>query len=100
MHILALQHDQAAEPAFLHRLSVPFDNNPAERSVRSLIIARKVSGDTRSPHGSTTRMALFSLFGSRVAQELNPFFYCLAPLSQAHPLRSTVNTSAGQSNFL
>ncbi len=59
---------------------------PAERSVRQLVIARKISGGSRSPHGSQTRMALFSLFGSWAAQGLNPLFHCLATLSQPNPL--------------
>ncbi len=29
---------------------------------------------------------LFSLFGSRAAQGLNPFFHCLAVLAQPNPL--------------
>jgi len=65
---------------------VPAHNNLAERSVRPLVIARKISGGTRSPHGSQTRMALFSLFGSWAAQGLNPFFHCLAVLTQPNPL--------------
>jgi len=65
---------------------VPADNNLAERSVRPLVIARKISGGSRSPHGSQTRMTLFSLFGSWAAQGLNPFFHCLAVLAQSNPL--------------
>lgn len=65
---------------------VPADNNLAERSVRPLVIARKISGGTRSPQGSDTRMALFSLFGTWAAQGLNPFLQCLAILSQNYPL--------------
>ena len=65
---------------------VPADNNLAERSVRPLVIARKISGGSRSPDGSQTRMTLFSLFGSWAAQGLNPFFQCLAVLAQSNPL--------------
>jgi transposase len=65
---------------------VPAHNNLAERSVRPLVIARKISGGTRSPEGSDTRMGLFSLFGSWAAQGLNPFLQCLAALSQPNPL--------------
>ena len=61
---------------------VPAENNLAERSVRPLVIARKISGGTRSPQGSDTRMGLFSLFGTWAAQGLNPFLQCLAVLSQ------------------
>ncbi len=72
---------------FVARPEVPSHNNLAERSVRPLVIARKISGGSRSPKGSDTRMALFSLFGTWAAQGLNPFFQCLAQLSQEHPLR-------------
>jgi transposase len=71
---------------FVARPEVPAHNNLAERSVRPLVIARKISGGTRSPNGSQSRMALFSLFGSWAAQGLNPFFHCLAALSQPNPL--------------
>jgi len=60
---------------------VPSDNNLAERSVRPLVIARKISGGTRSPKGSTTRMGLASLFGTWSAQGLNPFHQCLTLLT-------------------
>jgi transposase len=72
---------------FVARPEVPAHNNLAERSVRPLVIARKISGGSRSPKGSDTRMDLFSLFGSWAAQGLNPFFQCLAELSQPHSLR-------------
>ena len=71
---------------FVARPEVPADNNLAERGVRPLVIARKISGGTRSPNGSQTRMALFSLFGSWAAQGLNPFFHCLAVLAPPNPL--------------
>ena len=61
---------------------VPSDNNLAERSVRPLVIARNISGGTRSPKGSQTRMGLASLFGTWIAQGLNPFHQCLALLSR------------------
>ena len=65
---------------------VPAHNNLAERSVRPLVIARKISGGTRSPKGSETRMGLASLFGSWMAQNLNPFHHCLALLSSKSSL--------------
>jgi transposase len=71
---------------FVARPEVPAHNNLAERSVRPLVIARKISGGSRSPDGSQTRMALFSLLGSWAAQGLNPFFHCLVTLSQPSPL--------------
>lgn len=60
---------------------VPAHNNLAERSVRLLVVARKISGGTRSPKGSETRMGLASLFGTWMVQDLNPFQQCLALLS-------------------
>jgi transposase len=65
---------------------VPAENNLAERSVRPLVIARKISGGTRSPAGSDTRMGLFSLFGTWAAQRLNPFLQCFAVLSHNQSL--------------
>jgi transposase len=62
---------------------VPAHNNLAERSVRPLVVARKISGGTRSPKGSQTRMGLASLFGTWMAQHLNPFHQCLALLSSS-----------------
>src|SRR5712692_6338540 len=67
---------------------VPAHNNLAERSVRPLVVARKISGGTRSPQGSETRMGLASLFGTWMAQHLNPFHQCLATL--------TLKSSLGQ----
>jgi transposase len=49
------------------------------------VIARKISGGSRSPNGSTTRMGLASLFGTWMAQGLNPFSPCVALLTQANP---------------
>jgi hypothetical protein len=65
---------------------VPAHNNLAERSVRPLVIARKISGGTRSPKGSQTRMGLSSLFGTWLAQGLNPFHQCLALLTSQSSL--------------
>lgn len=65
---------------------VPAHNTLAERSVRPLVIARKISGGTRSPKGSQTRMGLASLFGTWIAQGLHPFSQCLALLTQPNPL--------------
>ena len=65
---------------------VPAYNNLAERSVRPLVIARKISGGTRSPRGSETRMGLASLFGTWTAQQLNPFRQCLALLTSPSSL--------------
>lgn len=52
---------------------VPSDNNQAERSLRPVVVGRKVSGGTRSPLGTETKMTLASLFGTWRAQNLNSF---------------------------
>jgi transposase len=65
---------------------VPAHNNLAERSVRPLVIARKISGGTRSAKGSHSRMGLASLFGTWTAQHLNPFRQCLALLTSPSSL--------------
>ena len=56
------------------------DNNQAERSLRPLVITRKISGGSRSPDGTQTRLALASLFATWLARGLNPFTECLALL--------------------
>jgi hypothetical protein len=68
---------------------VPSHNNLAECRVRPLVIARKISGGSRSPKGSHTRMSLASLFSIWMAQGLNPFRECLDLLSQPSPLPQT-----------
>jgi transposase len=56
--------------------TLPSDNNLAERSLRPLVIARKISGGTRSEAGSLARMALASLFATWHAQDRDPFTAC------------------------
>ena len=59
------------------------DNNLAERSIRPLVVIRKISGGSRSEEGSKTRMALASLFETWQARKQNPFDECFKLLSQA-----------------
>jgi len=66
---------------FVAIAGVPSHNNLAERSLRPLVIARKISGGSRSPKGSQTRMTLASLFATWIAQKLNPFQQCLLALT-------------------
>ncbi len=58
------------------------DNNLAERSIRPVVVVRKISGGTQSSEGSKTRMALASLFETWQARGLNPFEECVKLLRQ------------------
>jgi transposase len=62
---------------------LPADNNLAERSIRPLVIMRKISGGTRSEEGTKTRLTLASLLHTWAARNLNPFIECVAALQ--HP---------------
>ena len=61
---------------FVSHPSVPPENNAAERSLRHLVVSRKISGGTRSKQGSNSKMALASLFGAWRARGLNPLLEC------------------------
>ena len=61
---------------FVAEPEVPPDNNAAERSLRHLVVSRKVSGGTRSEPGTNSKMTLASLFGTWRAQGLNPLDAC------------------------
>jgi transposase len=68
---------------FVEEPAVPPTNNAAERSRRHLVTARKISGGTRSPAGSATKMTLASLFGTWRLQGLDPLAECRALLAQS-----------------
>lgn len=61
--------------------TVASTNNQAERDLRPSVIARKVSGGTRSPLGSDTIASLATLYRTWRARNLNPFHQCLALLA-------------------
>jgi hypothetical protein len=67
---------------FVREAGVPADNNLAERGVRGLVVARKISGGSRGTAGTATRMALASLVGTWQARGQNPFEECLTLLRQ------------------
>ena len=66
---------------FVAEPGAPPDSNAAERSLRHLVVSRKVSGGTRSARGSNSKMTLASLFGTWRAQGLNPLAACRQLLS-------------------
>ena len=61
---------------FVEHPNVPSENNAAERAIRPLVTARKVSGGTRSPKGSDTKMVLASLYGTWRLRGLDPLHEC------------------------
>ena len=64
---------------------VPSDNNAAERSVRHLVVSRKISGGTRSEKGSETKSILASLFGTWRLRQLDFYQSCLNLLTANNP---------------
>lgn len=70
-----LRHEDELFQFVLHP-HVPPDNNLAERALRSLVVQRKISGGSRSPQGSSARMALATLFETWKARQLNPLLQC------------------------
>lgn len=67
---------------FVEDPAVPPTNNAAERSLRHLVTARKISGGTRSKTGTATKMTLATLFGTWRLQGRNPLVECRALLAQ------------------
>lgn len=65
-HVLAKRIERFRPELFVFVADprVPSDNNAAERSLRPSVIARKISGGTRSEAGSATRTTLMTLFGT------------------------------------
>lgn len=66
---------------FVEHPEVPSDNNAAERAIRPCVIARKISGGTRSDTGSETRSILMSLFATWQIQGHNTLAACQAMLN-------------------
>lgn len=74
---------------YVRQAEVAATNNVAERALRPLVIARKISGGTRSAAGSQTRMALQTLFTTWAAKGQDPLQACLAMLRAQTPLPSS-----------
>lgn len=75
---------------FVRDPAVAATNNAAERSLRPLVVLRKVSGGTRSAQGSRTRMTLYSVCATARMQGKDPTMVCqqilLAPDGAPSPL--------------
>jgi hypothetical protein len=65
--------------------AVPPTDNADERALRPLVVARKVSGGTRSTQGSHTRMVLQSLVATWELRGLDPIAECIALLRDPDP---------------
>jgi hypothetical protein len=65
--------------------AVPPTNNAAERALRPLVVARKISGGTRSERGSATRMVLQSLVATWELRGLDPLAEFLTLLRAPRP---------------
>jgi transposase len=61
---------------FVEFPEVPNNNNAAERSLRQLVVMRKVSGGTRSEEGSKTVAVLMSLFSTWKRQAFDTLETC------------------------
>jgi transposase len=61
--------------------AVPPTNNAAERSLRHLVVSRKISGGTRSAQGTQTKLVLASLFTTWRLRGLDPFLTCCQMLT-------------------
>lgn len=61
---------------FVVDLAVPPTNNAAERSLRHLVVSRKISGGTRSKHGTQTKLTLAALFTTWRLRGLDPLAAC------------------------
>ena len=68
--------------------AVPSTNNAAERSVRPVVVQRKISGGTRSAQGTRTFTALATLFGTWRARGLDPLLACQKLLLEQAPAPS------------
>ena len=78
---------QAELFTFVADPAVPPTNNAAERALRPLVVARKISGGTRSAQGSATRMVLHSLAATWALRGLDPVEEFLALLRAPRPER-------------
>lgn len=64
---------------------VPSENNAAERAIRPAVVARKISGGTRSERGSKTSSILRSLFETWNLEGANTVDACREMLSRHNP---------------
>jgi hypothetical protein len=66
---------------FIEYPGMPSENNPAERAIRPMVIARKICGGTRSKRGSDTKMRLASIYQTWKLRNMDPLTSCEQMLS-------------------
>lgn len=79
---------------FVEHPQVPSENNFAERTIRPRVIARKISGGTRSEAGSLTMAILSSLFATWKLRGEEAFAACL------NMLKDSLKESLPQSAYI
>ncbi len=83
-----LRHDEELFQ-YVAQAEVAATNNLSERKLRPIAVVRHISGDTKSPAGSETRMILHSLYSSWAGRGLDPMAECLKMLGAQTPLPSS-----------
>ena len=87
--LLRLDHYTDDVLRFASDFSVPFDNNLAERDIRMVKIAQKISGGFRSTEGAKAFLALRSYLSTATKQGVN-LFDALQQLYNQNPWMPTV----------
>ncbi len=75
--------------AFLDDLTIPFDNNQAERDLRMLKVQQKVSGSFRAPGGATA-FARIRSYVSSLAKQGEALLPALEAVFAGQPLYPSV----------
>jgi len=78
---------------FVQYPEVPSENNAAERAIRPAVVARKISGGTRSAKGSKTSSVLRTLFETWAIQGRNTIDACSDMLTAAAATSQPNNSS-------
>lgn len=74
-----LRNDRDAVLAFLFHSDIPFDNNQAERDIRSMKVQQKISGSFRSEYGADNFLRVKSVF-STLKKQGKSIFHSLQKL--------------------
>lgn len=84
-HVLAKRMNSYMDElfTFVEYPGCPSENNAAERAIRPAVIARKVSGGTRSDRGSRTKSILMSVFGTWALRRRDPLQACVEMIASS-----------------